>query len=170
MDLRNGVRLFRWSSLIAAKEGARCGEVYTQEGRTVSRSLSFFALMSLLFSPMKSMLVIDGSARLARLFAEVFEKRGWNVSTCGDRRSSMELLAGDELYDAILLSEHVPGATGIQLLSMIRSFDHRRITAVILLAGSDEVIDEALAAGADEVLLRPINPNALVWVVDKLVT
>jgi hypothetical protein len=39
-----------------------------------------------------------------------------------------------------------------------------------MLAGSDEVIDEALAAGADEVLLRPINPNALVWVVDKLVT
>ena len=82
----------------------------------------------------------------------------------------MELLAGDELYDAILLSEHVAGASGLQLLSLIRSFDHRRIAAVVMLAGSDEVIDEALAAGADEVLLKPINPNALVWVVDKLVT
>jgi CheY-like chemotaxis protein len=39
-----------------------------------------------------------------------------------------------------------------------------------LLNRCGEITEEALAAGADEVLLKPINPNALVWVVDKLVT
>jgi len=39
-----------------------------------------------------------------------------------------------------------------------------------VVTGSGEISDEALAAGADEDLLKPINPNALIWVVDKLVT
>ena len=118
---------------------------------------------------MKSMLIIDGSMSMARLFAEIFEKRGWNVATCCDRTSALNRLAGRELFDVILLSYRVSGTTGVQLASSIRSFEHRRMTAVVMLAGSDDVTDEALAAGADEVLLRPINPNALRWVIDKLV-
>jgi hypothetical protein len=33
---------------------------------------------------MKSMLIVDGSETIAKLFGEIFEKRGWNVATCGD--------------------------------------------------------------------------------------
>jgi len=44
------------------------------------------------------------------------------------------------------------------------------MTAVIMLTRGDEITDEALAAGADEVLVKPINPNALIWVVEKLVS
>lgn len=128
----------------------------------------------LFFSPfslaMKSMLVIDGSESIARLFAEIFERLGWNVATCGDRDSAIELVAGNKPYDVILLSNRVPGTTGVQLVRLIRSFEHRRMTAVVMVTGSGEISDEALAAGADEVLLKPINPNALIWVVDKLVS
>ena len=118
---------------------------------------------------MKSMLIIDGSDCLARLFAEIFAKRGWDVATCGDRKSALERLSGNTPYSVILLSCHVSGTTGVQLISRIRSLEHRRVTAVIMVTRSDEVTDDALAAGADEVLVRPINPNALIWVVEKLV-
>ena len=117
---------------------------------------------------MKSMLVIDGSESIANLFAEIFERRGWDVVTCGDRDSAIERLARNKPYDVILLS--YPGTTGVQLIRLIRSFEHRRMTGVVMLTYSGEVTEEALAAGADEVLLKPINPNTLVWVVDKLVT
>ena len=103
------------------------------------------------------------------MFAEIFEKRGWNVATSGDRSSAMERLAGREPYDVILRSYRVSGTTGVQLASSIRSFEHRRMTAVVMMAGKDDLTDEALAAGADEVLFKPINPNALRWVIDKLV-
>ena len=74
-----------------------------------------------------------------------------------------------DAYDVVLLSCQVAGTTGLQLLSLIRSFEHRKMTAVIMLTRGDEITDEALAAGADEVLVKPINPNALIWVVEKLV-
>lgn len=116
------------------------------------------------------MLLIDGSEIMAKLFAEFFEKRGWNVSVCGNRACAVERLAGGELYDAILLGYRVPGTTGVQLVRLIRSLEHRQMTAVVMVTGSGEVKEEALAAGADEVLLKPVNPHALVWVVDKHVS
>jgi CheY-like chemotaxis protein len=119
---------------------------------------------------MKSMLMINSSESIARLFGEIFEKRGWNVAICGPLDSATERLAGNEPYDVILLSHRVPGTTGVQLIRLIRLLEHRRMAAVIMVTASPEVTDEALAAGADEVLLRPVNPNALIWIVDKLVT
>lgn len=113
------------------------------------------------------MLVIDGSEIYSRLFAEIFEKQGWTVGVCGDRESAVERLAGGEHYDAILLGNRVTGTTGVHLVRLIRSLEHRKMTAVVMVTGTGEVTEAALAAGADEVLLKPINPHALVWVVDK---
>ncbi len=113
------------------------------------------------------MLIIDESATIARLFAEIFEKRHWNVDTCGDRDSAIARLAGNKPYAAILLSYHVPGTNGAALVGLIRTLEHRRMTAVVMVAGSREGREEALAAGADEVLLKPVNPNALIFAVDK---
>lgn len=116
---------------------------------------------------MKSMLIIDGSASIARLFAEIFEKRGWSVFTCGDRDCALERLAGSEPYDVVLLSYHVPGTDGVKLVRFIRALDHRLTAAVVMVTGNSAVTEQAKAAGADEVLLKPINPNALVCAVDK---
>jgi CheY-like chemotaxis protein len=116
---------------------------------------------------MKSMLVIDGSEIIAKLFAEFFEKRGWYVVACGDRECAVRRLTGGEHYDAILLGNRVPGTTGVQLVRLIRSLEHRKMTAVVMVTGSSDVTEEALEAGADEVLLKPLNPHALAWVVDK---
>ena len=113
------------------------------------------------------MLIIDGSPSIARLFAEIFERRGWSVFTCGDRDCAMERLAGSEPYDVVLLSYRVPGTDGVTLVRFIRALDHRGRTAVVMVTGNGEVAEQAKAAGADEVLLKPINPNALVWAVDK---
>jgi CheY-like chemotaxis protein len=119
---------------------------------------------------MKSMLVLDGSEIFSRLFADIFERRGWNVVTCADRECAIERLAGGEHYDAILLGYRVPGTTGVQLVRLIRSLEHRKMTAVVMVTDNAEVTEEALAAGADEVLLKPINPHALVCAVDKHVS
>lgn len=116
------------------------------------------------------MLIIDGSETIAKLFAEIFEKLGWDVATCGDRDSALKRLAGNNPYDVVLLGDHVPGTNGVQLVRFIRALDHRRMTAVVMVTGNREVTEEALAAGADEVLLKPTNPNALLYAVDKHVS
>jgi len=116
---------------------------------------------------MKSMLIIDGSEIIATLFAEMFQKRGWYVAACSDGECAMDRLVRKEHYDVVILGNRVPGTDGLQLVRFIRALEHRRTTAVVMVTGSAEGTDEALAAGADEVLLKPINPNSLLWAVEK---
>jgi DNA-binding response OmpR family regulator len=115
---------------------------------------------------MKSMLIIDGSRILAPLFADLFERRGWNVDTCGDRQCAIHRLAGDWPYDSILV-ERVSGTDEVRLVGLIRGFEHRKTAAVVVITERRDAKEEAIAAGADEVLLKPINANFLVWAVDK---
>ena len=116
---------------------------------------------------MKSMLIIDGSTIVASLFAEVFERRGWKVVVCNDRASTFERLGEDAHYDAILVSHCVPGTDGLQLIGLIRALEHLRTTAVVMVTGTGDVKEDALAAGADAVLSKPVNPMALIWIVEK---
>lgn len=79
----------------------------------------------------------------------------------------MRQMAGDFACAVILLSYSVPGGNGVQLVRFIRSLDHRRMTAVVMVTDRSEVIEKGLSAGADEVLLEPIHPNALAAIVDR---
>jgi FixJ family two-component response regulator len=44
------------------------------------------------------------------------------------------------------------------------------MTAVVMVAGIEEVTNEAKAAGADDVLVKPVNVSSLIWAVDKHTT
>jgi CheY-like chemotaxis protein len=116
---------------------------------------------------MKAILILEDSNTAADSLTEDFEKRGWSVTSCGDRDRAMGKLAGDAAYTVILLGYSIPGGHEVQLVRFIRGLDHRRMTAVVMVAGSSELIEQALSAGADEVLLDPIDPAELVSVVDK---
>lgn len=116
---------------------------------------------------MKSILILEGSTAVAQLLAQNLETRGWNVTSCGDRDRALGLLAGDSPCAVILLGYSVPGGHGVQLVKFIRGLDHRRMTAVVMVTDSSEAIEEALSAGADEVLLEPIDPGALAAIVNK---
>jgi CheY-like chemotaxis protein len=57
----------------------------------------------------------------------------------------------------------------VKLVRFIRALGHRRTTAMVTVTGSGEVTEQARAAGADDVLLKPIDPSALVYAIDKQV-
>src|SRR6266852_2936821 len=118
---------------------------------------------------MKSVLIINGSRILTPLFADLFERRGWSVAICFDRQCAIERLAGDWPYDSILVGR-VSGTDEVQLVGLIRRFEHRKTAAVVVITERNEVREEILAAGADELFLKPVNPNALIWAVDKHVS
>jgi CheY-like chemotaxis protein len=118
---------------------------------------------------MKSMLIIEGYVTVGTLFAQIFQDRGWSVSTCNNADCAMDQLAGSAPYDLVLLSYRVPGTDGVKLVRFIRALEHRMTAAVVMVTGTAEVTEQARAAGADDVLLKPVNPNALVWAVDEQV-
>jgi DNA-binding response OmpR family regulator len=118
---------------------------------------------------MKSMLIIDGWRILAPLFADLFERHGWTVVICFDRQCAIQRLTGDWPYDSILVGR-VIGTDEVQLIGLIREIEHCRTAAVVVITEGIEAKEKSLAAGADEVLLKPVNPNTLLCAVDKHVS
>jgi len=114
---------------------------------------------------MATLLIIEGDATVARLFANVLEQEQWKTDVRNDGNSAMRELAGDKHYDAILVSFKLAGVDGVELVTFIRSLEHRKHVPVIMITGTPGLETSALAAGADEVLQKPLDMRTLVSVV-----
>lgn len=108
------------------------------------------------------MLIIEGDPAVARLFAEIFTSRGWSVDIPRSERGVIEASLGSKPYSIILVSYRFPGTNGLEIIRRIRQIEHRQATPVLLVTGSRDVANEALAAGVNEVLYKPIEPCRLV--------
>jgi len=71
-------------------------------------------------------------------------------------------------YDPILVGR-VSGTDEVQLVGLIRGFAQRKTAAVVVITERNEVRGDS-GGGADEMFLKPVNPNALLWAVDKHVS
>ena len=65
---------------------------------------------------MKSILVADGDDRVADLFAYLFARDGWTVTTCLDGQRAANTLAGRASYDAVLVSNRLHDMEGVVLI------------------------------------------------------
>src|SRR5262245_54835688 len=119
---------------------------------------------------MKSLLVIGGSETISRLFIQLFARRGWKVEACTNYwDTAIARLAGHQAFDAVILSDSFKDKPVIEMIKLIRSLQNRRSIALVIVSRVGEIDrEEAIAAGADELLIKPINPNSLIWAIDKL--
>jgi len=126
---------------------------------------------------MTSILIADRNEGVAELFAEllVLDHHDWKVTWYTDGKRAGEELRGSAHYDAVLVSYRFDGIDGVELIKGIRALDHRKDVPIVMvtghfgtsLTGTDGVELDALAAGADEVLHKPIDVDTLVATVSK---
>ena len=120
---------------------------------------------------MKTILIADGDESVAELFAYVFASDDWNVTRYSDGKRAGEELCGRTHYDAVLVSYRFDGMDGVELIKRIRALDHRQDVPIVMVTGTVEcaVLADALAAGADDVLYKPVDVTILVDTVNKCV-
>jgi DNA-binding response OmpR family regulator len=116
---------------------------------------------------MKSLLVIGGSEVISQLMVHIFEIRGWKVEICRHHwDSAIARLAGHKSFDAAILTDSLDKPV-FEMIRLIRSVKHKRQLTLVIVAANREINrDTVLAAGADELLVRPFNPNALIWAIE----
>ena len=118
---------------------------------------------------MKSILIADGNKSVAEMFAYVFARHDWKATRYSDGKRAVEELCGSAPYDAALVSYRFDGMDGVELIKLIRALDHRKDMPIVMVTGTVEldVVAAALAAGADDVLYKPIDVAVLVATVNK---
>jgi DNA-binding response OmpR family regulator len=119
----------------------------------------------------KSILIAEGDDLVAELFASLFARDGWTVTTCLDGQRAADALGGSASYGAVVVSNRLHNMGGVELITRIRALEHRRDTPIVMVTGTVEcsLLADALAAGADDVLYKPTDVGILVATVNKCV-
>jgi two-component system response regulator AtoC len=115
-----------------------------------------------------SVLVVEDEAILARNIQEFLEYHHYEVRVTGS--SSDGLRQFEELHpDVVLLDVHLPDGDGRQVLRRIRQLDANVGVIIITAFGSMELAVNAMAAGADNYVEKPVALDSLKLLIDKLI-
>lgn len=120
---------------------------------------------------MPVVLITDDDADHRELLTITLIRHGYTVVEAVDGRAARDLLAAGGV-DAALFDVRMPGESGIDLCAELRA-DPRTADLPIMLVSAearDERVAEALAAGADDYLLKPFQRSELVVRLDALVS
>jgi two-component system, chemotaxis family, chemotaxis protein CheY len=112
-------------------------------------------------------LIVDDSKTMRSILASFAHKQGFATAEAEDGVDACNLLENDTQFDAILIDWDMPKMTGIELLKIIRSdpsFDHIK-TMMVTAQSNYDCVTEAIMAGADDYLMKPLNEGMFV---DKL--
>ena len=106
-------------------------------------------------------LVVDDDAIDAEHARIVLDEAGIKADTCFSGREALQLLelrhTKHEPYNLVLLDWKMPEMDGLEVAKEIRKRYDKETTVIILTAFSwDEIMDEALHAGVDSFLAKPL--------------
>ena len=117
----------------------------------------------------RRILVVDDEPHIRRVLEVILGSRGFDVVIASDGMQGLDNL-GREPVDLILLDIMMPGASGLEILSKIRSNPERGDTPVIILTakGQDTDREAALAGGANDFLTKPFSPKKLIARIEEI--
>lgn len=119
---------------------------------------------------MATILVVDDEPSVRALIRDTLELEDHDVLEAVDGPSALDALGGPDLPDCVVLDIMMPGISGLDVLTQLRSVPLTRELPVILLtAMSDDATTWAgWSAGANVFLPKPFDPGALLDWIDRV--
>ena len=113
-------------------------------------------------------LIVEDEQKLAQLYKLVLEVAGFDVKVAGGGfMAGMQMTLFDPAV--VILDLMLPGMNGLEVLKQTKAAEKfSQIKIVVLSAMPRQMLDEALAAGADAALEKPIRNEMLLEHVQRL--
>ncbi len=111
----------------------------------------------------EKILVVDDERDITALVAYHLARAGYRVTTAASGPDALQALTADP-PGLVVLDLMLPGRSGLEVLTEIRTRETTREVGVILLTARREEADRirGLASGADDYLTKPFSPEELV--------
>lgn len=114
-------------------------------------------------------LIVDDAPDVAEMMAMLMRHAGYAVTTAHSATVALEL-AGRERFDLIVSDIGMPSIDGYQLAGELRAHPDYESTPLIAVSGFSMYDDRerALASGFNEFLTKPIHPDELLELLERL--
>jgi two-component system response regulator HydG len=116
--------------------------------------------------PIPSILVVDDDQDTCRNLADILADLGYRVDTAHDGPSALELVRKNP-YDVALLDFKMPGMNGLELYKEVKKLRAGTVAIIVSAYTNPATRDEALGAGAWQVLPKPVDFPRLLGLVDE---
>jgi len=105
-------------------------------------------------------LIVEDEATLAKNIRTYLLRSGYKAEIAGSAEEAFVLLKSFK-PDAVLLDFRLPGMDGLTALTRFQALDPNLIVILITGCGTDEIMVEAMKAGAYDVLSKPVSLGTL---------
>ena len=107
-------------------------------------------------------LIIDDCCVARSCLREMLRQRSIDCEEAVDGQAALDLLHGGGKFDLAFVDWHMPVMNGLEMLKRLRAEHYTALKAIMVTAEGDRRhIVSALAAGADEYLMKPFDAQAL---------
>jgi two-component system, NtrC family, response regulator HydG len=115
-----------------------------------------------------SILVVDDEVDTCRNLSDILTDLGYRVDVAHDGLTALELVR-QKPYDVALLDLKMPGMDGLTLYREIKKVRAGTVAIVVTAYAGGDTTAQALAAGAWQVLAKPVDFPRLLGLVDEAV-
>ena len=117
-------------------------------------------------TPSPTILVVDDDVDTCRNLSDILADMGYNVDTAHNGPEALEKVR-QRAYDIALLDFRMPGMTGLEVYREIRKLRAETVAIVVTAFAGKDTAEQALAAGAWQVLPKPVDFPRLLGLVDQ---
>jgi DNA-binding NtrC family response regulator len=115
-----------------------------------------------------SILVVDDDVDTCRNLSDILTDLGYRVDVAHEGLSALDLVRRNH-YDVALLDLKMPGMDGVTLYREIKRLRAGTVAIIVSAYASSATAEEALTAGAWQVVAKPIDLTKLLGLVDEAV-
>ena len=95
------------------------------------------------------------------------QQRGYDITPVSNGSDAVELAEG-RAFDIVFLDEHMPGMSGLEALTQIKSNKPNLPIVMITKNEEERIMEDAIGGKIDDYLIKPINPSQILLSIKKI--
>ena len=111
-------------------------------------------------------LVVDDEEQMRDLLAKVLERKGYQVSVCGDGAEALAFLER-EPADLVITDVRMPGLNGMEALRAIKELNPEIVVLIMTAFGSIDQAVQAVKEGAYDYINKPFKIDEILLTIEK---
>ncbi len=114
----------------------------------------------------RRILIVDDEDMIRSALGKFLRSRGFEVTTCDSGAAALDALRA-ERFGVMLADVHMPGMSGLELVPLALGFDSDLAVMMLTAVNDAPTATEALAQGAMDYLMKPIELGDLATAVER---